>query len=37
MSIVILISSFSAIVGAGGAPLAAIALGRETGNGPERY
>ena len=27
MSIVILISSFSAIVGAGGAPLAAIALG----------
>ena len=28
MSIVILISSFSAIVGAGGAPLAAIALGQ---------
>ena len=30
-SIVILISSFSAIVGAGGAPLAAMALGQATG------
>ena len=36
-SLIILISAFSAIVAGGGAPLAAIALGRATVPMPEKY